>query len=236
MTWERFEQAAARYDDWYETPRGRRATRAERALLAWLLEPFAGARTALDVGCGTGQSTAWLAERSLRPIGLDRAPAMLARAAARVPGCPLARADAGALPLGAGSVDLVAFVTTLEFLAAPADAMAEAVRVARRGVVVLALNRWSLGGLSRRVGPQARGALLSRANDLSPPRLEALARRAAGRRLVRLRRRSALLPAPCGAGPTPLPLGDVLGIAVELTPEGNGACSHVSARGEGRSS
>lgn len=225
MTWKLFEQAAARYDDWYETPRGRRAARAERALLAWLLEPFSGARGALDVGCGTGQSTAWLAAQSLRPVGLDRAPAMLARAAARLPGCPLVRADACALPLDDRSVDLVAFVTTLEFLASPAEALAEATRVAQRGVVALVLNRWSLGALSRRVGPQSRGALLSRAHDLSLARLRALTRGAAGPRLVRLRWRSALLPSPFAEGPTPLPVGDVLGVAAELAHDGNGACT-----------
>ena len=39
------------------------------------------------------------------------------------------------------------------------------VRVSRRGLVVLALNRWSLGGLSRRWGPARRGAILAHAHD-----------------------------------------------------------------------
>jgi len=216
VTWERFEQAADRYDAWYDTPRGRRATRAERDLLAWLLVPFAASRTALDVGCGTGQSTAWLAAQGLRTIGLDRAPAMLRQARARLPGHPLLLADALSLPLRDRSVDLVVFVTTLEFLPSPEAALREAARVARSGIVALVLNRWSLGALSRRIGPQSRGSLLSRAHDLSLLRLVGAFRGAASTRLVGLRWRGALLPSPFPAGPTPIPVGDILGIAAEL--------------------
>jgi len=221
VTWERFEQAAGGYDAWYDTPQGRRAVRGERELLAWLLAPFAASRTVLDVGCGTGQSTAWLAAHGLRPIGLDRAPAMLSRARERVPGCPLLLGDAQALPLRDRSVDLVAFVTTLEFLPSLEGALAEAVRVARSGVVTVVLNRWSVGGLSRRIGPQSRGALLSCAQDLSLPRLRSALRKSADARLVDLRWRSALLPSPLPTSPTPLPLGDVLGVAATLAPGGD---------------
>jgi len=224
VTWERFEQAAGGYDAWYDTPRGRRASRAERELLGWLLAPFPAARTVLDVGCGTGQSTAWLAAHGLRPIGLDRAPAMLARARARLPGCPLLLGDAQALPLRDGSVDLVVFVTTLEFLPALEGALAEAARVARSGILAVTLNRWSVGALSRRIGPQARGSLLSRAHDLSLPVLRRALRKAAAARGLGLRSRSALLPSPLPAGPTRLPLGDVLGIAAELSPTGYASC------------
>ena len=92
--------------------------------------------------------------------------------------------DAHALPFGDAAVDLALFVTTLEFLEHPATALREAVRVSRRGLVVLALNRWSLGGLSRRLGPAARGALLGQARDVSIVSLRALIRTAAGHRLA----------------------------------------------------
>jgi SAM-dependent methyltransferase len=226
VTWEIFERAAERYDAWYATPRGRRASRAETELLAWLLGEFPGARSVLDVGCGTGHFTEWLARRGLWTIGLDRAPAMLAVMRRRLPQCPALLADAHALPLRDRGVDLVVLIATLEFLDDPRRALAEAARVARRGVVAVALNRWSVGALSRRVGAASRGALLSRARDLAPPTLRGHLGEAAAKRLVRMRSRSALLPQPLPARPTAIPLGDVVGVAAELRDEcRHGSCS-----------
>jgi SAM-dependent methyltransferase len=216
VTWEPFERAATHYEDWYATPRGERVSRAETELLDQLLGAFAGARSVLDVGCGSGHFTAWLAQRGLRPIGLDRAPTMLAALGRRHPALRVLLADAHALPLRDAAVDVVVFVATLEFLDDPRRALAEAVRVARRGVVAVALSRWSAGALSRRVGPASRGALLRGARDLSPPELRRLVGEAAGERLLRMRHRYALLPRPLPAGPTRIPIGDVVGVAAEL--------------------
>ena len=90
--WQLFERNAAGYEEWYSTPRGRRADLAERALLERLLAPFAAAQSALEVGCGTGHFTRWLAGRLPHVVGLDRAPAMLARRAATIHGCASSRA------------------------------------------------------------------------------------------------------------------------------------------------
>jgi len=216
LSWQLFEREAERYEDWYATAAGRRASRAEKDLLRWLLEPFPAARSVLDVGCGTGHFTAWLAERGLRPIGLDRAPAMLASFRREHAGLPLVLADAHALPLGERAVDLVVFVTTLEFVASPPRALAEAARVARLGLVAVALNRWSAGALSRRVGPASHGELLSQARDFSARELRGLLAEAAATRRTRIRWRTSLLPDPLPARPLPLPLGDAVGVAVEL--------------------
>jgi SAM-dependent methyltransferase len=214
--WRLFERDAAGYERWYATPRGRRADRAERALLERLLAPFAVAQSALDIGCGTGHFTRWLAGRVPRVVGLDRAPAMLAEARRYEPRLLLVQGDAHHLPIRGRSVDLSVFVITLEFLEDPAGALAEAVRVSRRGVLVLALNRWSVGGFSRRWGPDAHGSLLGRARNLTVGSLRALASTAAGPRLRALRWAGALFPADLVARPVPAPLGDVIGIAAEL--------------------
>jgi ubiquinone/menaquinone biosynthesis C-methylase UbiE len=155
MPWEIFEQAASRYEAWYRTRRGRRAARAEGALLEWLLAFFTPTYRVLDIGCGTGHFAAELAAKGLLVVGLDRSTAMLEEMHSRFPHIPIILGDAHRLPIKAAAVDLVVFITTLEFLEAPAMALAEAVRVARQGLVVVALNRWSLGGLSRRWGSQA---------------------------------------------------------------------------------
>jgi SAM-dependent methyltransferase len=215
--WRPFETAAARYEAWYETPRGRRADQAERALLEELIAEFPGAGTLLEVGCGTGHFAGGLDRRGLTVVGLDRAPAMLAELRRRHPRLPVVLGDAHALPFRDAAVDLTLFVTTLEFLEDPAMALREAVRVSRRGVVLLALNRWSLGGLSRRVGPAARGTLLGQARDVSILSLRALIGTAAGPRLSGFRRASTLWPDGLWAYRASVPLGDVIGIAARLT-------------------
>jgi SAM-dependent methyltransferase len=218
MPWERFEQVAGTYEAWYATRRGERADRAERALLRQLLQFFPGARRVLEVGCGTGHFTAWLATQGLQTVGLDRAPGMLAEFRRRRPQLPVICADAHRLPVRAGAVDLVVFVTTLEFLEDPEAALTEAVRVARQGLVLLVLNRWSLGGISRRWGAQARGALLSQARDLSVRGLQASVQRAAAQRLRELRWTSTLFPAGLWWLRLPFPVGDVIGMAARLAP------------------
>jgi SAM-dependent methyltransferase len=215
-SWEAFEQAAATYEAWYARPRGQRAAAAERALLDWLLAPFPRAACVLDVGCGTGHFTGWLASRGSRVIGLERAPAMLAGLRRRHPRLPVVLADAHRLPFRGATVDVAVCVTTLEFLERPDEALAEAVRVARRGVVLVVLNRWSLGGLSRRWGPQSRRPLLGLARDYAVPALVGHLRQAAGGRLERLRWTSALFPDGLWRVRAPVPLGDVLGVAAVL--------------------
>jgi hypothetical protein len=113
-------------------------------------------------------------------------------------------------------MDLALFVTTLEFLDDPEEALAEAVRVARRGLLVVALNRWSLGGLSRRWGPQARQPLLGRARDHSLWSLRVAVQKAAGERLEQIRWTSTLFPACLWRIHAPVPIGEVIGMAAAL--------------------
>ena len=216
MTWEHFEQTATRYEAWYQTRAGRRVSQAERLLLRRLLRQFPSNGSALEIGCGTAHFTRWLAGGRLEAFGLDRSPAMLAEARRLAPGLPLVRADAQRLPVRDRCVDLALLVTTLEFLASPFDALQEAVRVARTGVIVVALNRWSIGGLSRRWGPKARGELLRHAQDFSLPRLRAMLCSAAKHRLRQVRWASAVFPAPFHRASAPIPFGGVLAVTAAL--------------------
>jgi ubiquinone/menaquinone biosynthesis C-methylase UbiE len=185
--------------------------------LEWLLSFFPTARSVLEVGCGTGHFTAWLAQQGLWAVGLDRAPAMLTEVHQRSPGLPLVLADAHCLPYRQGAVDLVAFVTTLEFLEEPVTALAEAARVARQGALLIVLNRWSPGGLSRRWGSQAHRPLLSQARDYSVVSLWATVHQATAGRRRKLHWTSTLFPAGCWRVRVPIPVGEVLGMAVEFT-------------------
>lgn len=216
MTWRIFESAAAGYEGWYTTDSGRRADIAERGLLLYLLEAFPDAHRALEIGCGSGHFTGFLERNGLSAIGLDRAPAMLAQAAAQFPSLPLVLGDADHLPFRDASVDLALFITTLEFLRDPLAALREAIRVARQGVIAIALNRHSMGGFSRRWGPQSRGALLRHARDFSLNELRRDLTNAAGNRAIGMLTASTLFP---GASPqriSRIALGDVIGAAVRL--------------------
>ncbi len=213
--WEIFEQAAPTYEAWYSTPAGRRVDRAERALLAWLLQGSDPSGIVLDIGCGTGHFARWLAQRR-EAVGLDRSAAMLSDLRRRAPGMLLVRGDAQQLPFRPRTVDVALFVTTLEFLPDASAALREAVRVAHRRVVAVVLNRRSLGGLSRRYGRQAGRPLLGQARDCSVTPLRKMFVAAAGARLLDLRWTGALFPGLPWSWRAPLPFGDVIGMAATL--------------------
>ncbi len=129
------------YEDWY-TNQGRRADRLEKTLLEWLIGHFQEPISILDVGCGTGHFTRFFKTLGLRAAGLDISPAMLAEA--RRHGLRVAvQADASHLPFADGAFDLVAMITTIEFLRDPLVALQETSRVARRGLILGVINRKS---------------------------------------------------------------------------------------------
>jgi ubiquinone/menaquinone biosynthesis C-methylase UbiE len=212
-----FDAAAIRYEAWYRTRAGRRASRGERRLVGRSLDLLPRRELILEIGCGTGHFTRWLADTESSVIGLDRSAAMLAQAHQLSPELRLVQGDALRLPLSDCCVDVSVFITTLEFVDAPAAALAEAVRVARTGVIVVALNRWGSGAFSRRWGRAARGELLSQARDFTLPALRSLLRGAAAERLRQLWWSSAVFPAAPAGCLARLPLGSVLGVVAVLS-------------------
>lgn len=103
-----------------------------------------GAAAAVDLGCGAGAKTAWLAALcapGALVVGVD-----LEREALRAaPAGVWAAGDAHALPLRAASCDLIWCVAALGLFADPARALAEARRALRPGgtlVLAVAGERW----------------------------------------------------------------------------------------------
>ena len=167
------EHIAAHYEAWYESPEGRRADALERASLHRLLESFPGAQNVLEVGSGTGHFARWLDQQGPAAVGLDLSAAMLAQARA-LGGTPLVQGDACRLPFADGTFDLVAFITTLEFLDRPREALTEALRVARQGLLLGVLNRRSLLGLRRRLSGLLRSTVYDAAHFYSVGELRRL--------------------------------------------------------------
>ena len=199
----------AGYEAWYETT-GRRADCLEKALLRRLLAGFARARTLLEVGCGTGHFTRWFGEQGLQAMGLDLSPPMLAEAV-RLGSTPYVQGDALALPFPAGAFDLVALITTLEFVTDPGQALAEATRVARHGLILGVLNRQGLLAWRRKRSGEA---LWQMARFFTPAELVRLAQQAAAGKQVKIVWRTTLWP--LWPGELPLPWGGFIGMAVRL--------------------
>jgi ubiquinone/menaquinone biosynthesis C-methylase UbiE len=199
----------AGYEAWYQTT-GRRVDHLENALLGWLLAGFPGASTVLEVGCGTGHFTRWFREGSLQTVGLDLSRPMLFEAI-RLGSPPCVRGDAMVLPFSGGAFDLVALITTLEFIPDPVQALTEALRVARYGLILGVLNRQSVLGrqLKREGGP-----IWEAARFFTPGELVHLVRRAADERPVKIAWRTTLWP--LWPGSLPLPWGGFVGTAVML--------------------
>lgn len=92
----------------------------------------------LDIGTGTGRMAELFAERAEHIVALDKSPAMLRLARARLQHLggeriEMIQGDFASLPLPAESVDTVLFHQVLHFAQDPAAALREAARVTREG-------------------------------------------------------------------------------------------------------
>jgi SAM-dependent methyltransferase len=106
------------------------------AQLSILPPELAGADT-LELGCGTGYVSAWLARRGARPVGLDNSAAQLATAAALqdrfgLP-FPLVHASAEQVPFADAAFDLVISEYGASIWCDPYQWIPEAARVLRPG-------------------------------------------------------------------------------------------------------
>ncbi len=209
------ERVARDYEQWYEHGFGRFAAQQEEALLHRQLQGFPGATSLLEVGCGTGHFTRWFARQGLQVVGLDASPAMLAQARLRNGTSYLLR-DAQALPFEDQQFDLVALITTLEFVTDPVQVLREAMRVARLGLLLGVLNRQSLLDSLRLLRGQCPVGVLAMAHRFSVEELTRGVRQAAGTRSVRVCWRTALFPGRFLPWATWLPWGEYLGMSVRL--------------------
>ena len=96
-------------------------------------------------------------------------------------------------------------------------ALAEAVRVSRRDMMLVVLNRRSLGGISRRIGRQASQTILGRAQDFSLASLRAVVRDPGVTRLRDLHWRYGCYPRALWSTPFRLPGGDLIAMAAILS-------------------
>src|SRR4051812_21112004 len=103
----------------------------------------------LDVACGSGQLALWAARDGVSVTGVDIAPNLVERAAARAQAEGLnarfLEGDAEALPFADGSFDVVASLIGAMFAPRPELVAQELLRVCRRGGT-MAMGNWTPGG------------------------------------------------------------------------------------------
>ena len=195
------------YEAWYETT-GRRADRLEKALLQKLLDGFPTVHTLLEVGCGTGYFTRWFQERGLQAVGLDVSTSMLVEAV-RLGKPPCVQGDALSLPFSNNAVDIVALITTLEFIPEPVLALTEAFRVARCGLILGVLNRQSILGWRLK---QEGGPVWEVARFFNPAELVEIVRNAVGETAILV---WWTILWPITSRSLPLPWGGFIGMSVQ---------------------
>lgn len=109
------------------------------AQLLGLLPAQGNPKVVLDLGCGTGYCAAALQQRwpQATLLALDIAEPMLQAAALRIPDAGLLCADAEALPLAAGTCDLVVSSLAIQWCRDYAKLFRELARVTAPGAMVL---------------------------------------------------------------------------------------------------
>ena len=216
-------KAARRYEAWYETGFGQRADAVERRLLSRQLAAFGRTGSLLEIGSGTGHFADLWADAGFEAVGLDLDVGRLSYSRRCRNGFPAICGNALSLPFRDGSFDVVAMVTALEFITPPVAALEEAARVARRGLLIGALNRWSPVAWWRRGRAWwqrgRRPSSYEGAGFFSPRELGRLVRRLREREAV-VRWQTSLYPVAWLDAVTALPFGAFVVMSVRFDKEG----------------
>lgn len=131
-----FDQSAKDYDSWCNTPIGSYVDSLEKQLIEDVAFPKKG-EAAIDLGCGTGIYSIWLAEKGLSVTGVDISKEMLKVAKEKSDDKHLAidykQADLYHLPYADETFDLAVCNIVLEFVDSPELVIAESLRVLKKG-------------------------------------------------------------------------------------------------------
>ncbi|MFH1137892.1 MAG: class I SAM-dependent methyltransferase [Pseudomonadota bacterium] len=208
----------------YAGEAGREFLNLRKAMILRLLSPRRGQRL-LDVHCGAGFYLQAFKREGLDVTGLEPSPDPLERARARLgDGVPLFTGQAEDLPFEDNEFDFVTLIHCLEYTKDPDQALAEAIRVAWKGVFVGVLNGLSLSGVGCRFRSLLSGRPEPHRRHFNLWDLTWLLRRQAGPKKIRWATVGMLPPSLSAKAAflegRPLfqqsPFGSFLGVAVDL--------------------
>lgn len=131
-----FDHSAKSYDSWCQTPIGSYVDSLEKQLMVDVAHPKPG-EMAIDLGCGTGIYSIWLAEKGLTVTGVDLSGEMLKVAKEKSNPKNLKidynQVDLHHLPYKENTFDLAVCNIVLEFADSPGAVVAEGLRVLKKG-------------------------------------------------------------------------------------------------------
>ncbi len=135
-----------KYERWFSTPEGQFALDREVRLLQAVLAGWPRRRRKLlEIGCGTGLFLETLYQMGFDVSGIDKSPEMVMVARNRLANrADLHIGDGELLPFSENEFDYAYLWTVLEFTADPEAMLAEAARVAEKGILIGFLNKNSL--------------------------------------------------------------------------------------------
>ncbi len=142
-------QTAKEYERYYET-KYKRADLLEKRLLIKLLGQFKNATNLVEIGCGTGHFTRWMDAKGLECYGVDVSIPMLKEAKKLSINGRLLQCEGSRLPFKDKSIDIIAYITSFEFMPNAAMAFEEAARVAKKGVIMGLMNKNSTTTVGKR--------------------------------------------------------------------------------------
>ena len=179
-------EAVRKYEAWFATPRGAYAFHMECLLLEQALSAWPRRhQKLLEIGCGPGFFLDRFWRAGFAVSGVDGSPAMIDAARARVGEyADLHLAQADHLPFDDKEFDFAAILTMLEFHPDPAKVIAEAARVARKGLLICFLNRLSFYYLTNGRKRPDSSNVLRQAHWFTPCEMRRLIRDALGPRQI----------------------------------------------------
>jgi len=128
-----FDDAADRYDQWYERPRGRVYDRIEKRAIDKLLKDQTQGKRLLEVGCGTGHWSWFFSTRGCEVIGIDVSERMVTIAKSKdIVRSTFHVMDGHRMSFADRSFDMAAAMTALEFATDPKVMIAEMARCVRK--------------------------------------------------------------------------------------------------------
>lgn len=131
-----FDAFATHYDNWYSTPLGVFVDEVERKM-AMELAPFKYGMKVLDVGCGTGNYTSYIAKMGCKVIGLDISEKMLNIARQKLPETCFVQSSIYGMPFKKNTFDIVFSMATFEFIHEFEAAYFEMKRIVKPGGHIL---------------------------------------------------------------------------------------------------
>ena len=155
------------YHRWFQNPRTQLIIDLESRLMLDMLQPHPDERV-LDIGCGTGLNLGRLIDHGIDATGIDPSIYMLDFAKHHLSHrADLHHGYAEELPFEDNSFNHAIFMTSLEFVEDPRQAISEACRVAKDKVFIGTLNRYAIKSVHRRVEGIFRNTIYNRAKFFS---------------------------------------------------------------------